>query len=64
MAFANHAIGKEICDALGLKEVVDCDISLHLGDAAKVTVTYFPDREHIIDALAVVKKYKLVPMDD
>lgn len=58
---SGNSIGKEICDALGLENVIDCDISMHLDNAVSVTVTYFPDEEHVKAALSVVKKYRLIP---
>ena len=57
-------VGKEISDALGLKNVIDMDISLHLKEGAKVTVTYFPDAEDFKRVGKVLKKYKFVPIKE
>ena len=60
---SNNAIGGEICAALGLSHVTDCEISLHMDSVARVTVTYFPDEEHLRAGLKVIKKYKLVDVE-
>jgi hypothetical protein len=61
---ATYQIGNEICDALGLEHVVDADISLHLDGIPQVTVTYFPNEEHLKAALKIIKKFKIVPLDE
>lgn len=64
MFVVSNSIGDAICKALGLEQVIDCDIALHLDGIAQVTVKYYPDEEHLRAALAVVKEFKLIPIEE
>ena len=50
---------KNICDALGLKNVVKLDISLEVGNLVRVTVEYFPDRNNVKELIPVLKRMKM-----
>jgi hypothetical protein len=64
MAFSGgDPVCLEILQALGLKEVIDLDISMHLGSAAEITVRYYADREDIKKIVPLLRKYKLVPIE-
>jgi hypothetical protein len=57
---AGSTIGKEISGALGLKNVIDLDISLHLKEVASITVKYLPDKDDLSKLTPILKKYRLV----
>ena len=65
MTIVNGAkIGGEICDALGLHNVIDLKIDIDLKNIAMVTATYYPDEEHLRNFVPILSKYKLVPKED
>ena len=66
MAFLTGAnnIGKEISDALGLKHVVNLDISIHLNSVVSVTALYYPEEDNVRALTPILKKYSLVPIEE
>jgi hypothetical protein len=64
MAISSESIGKEICDALGLKEVIDIDISLHLNNAATITVKSYLNKYDAEKIKTVLIKYRLFPIEE
>ncbi len=64
MARFNYFIGKEICEALGLKNVIDLDISVHLNEIASVTVKYYPSEDDLKKVIPVLQKHYLVPVGE
>ena len=59
-AILSNNIGKEIQDALGLKDATDIKIHLHVGEMVTVEVTYFPDKDDMQKLIPIMAKYYLV----
>jgi len=57
-------IGKEIQDALGLKATRIIDIHLPFDDISTITVEYLPDEEDLERIIPILKKYKIVPIEE
>ncbi len=60
---SNDLVAVEIIKALGLKNVVDLDLRMHLNEIVEIAVRYFPDRENLEKVVPILKKYKLIPID-
>ena len=56
----------EICEALGLKNVIDFDLKMDVKDGTSITIKYRPDEGDLKKLVPILKKYKLVelPVDD
>ena len=63
MIFASDGIVAEICEALGLKDVIDVDICMHLGDTATITVKSFASKNDIKKIIPILTKYELRPIE-
>lgn len=63
---ARNELGKAICESLGLdrRRVTGINIYLHVGCAALVDVEYFPDDKNLAQIVPVLKKYKIVPVEE
>jgi len=60
----NNMIAKEICDALGLKHATRLDFHMAVDDIATVTAVFYPEVDGVKQLPAIMKKFKLVPIDD
>jgi hypothetical protein len=56
-------IGKEIQDALGLKDTTDIQIRCRLGHPVELVAKYYPDEENVREVFRIFKKYELVEKD-
>jgi hypothetical protein len=56
----------DIINALGLKNVVNLDISIHLDSIMKITVDYYPESEDLQKLIPILThaKFELVPIVD
>ena len=61
--FTPDFVAGKICKALGLKNVVDLDIRMHMKEVVSITVKYYPDREYLEKIVPLLKEYTLIPND-
>lgn len=54
-------IAKDICDALGLKHVVDLDIRIPLDGIITVIAKLYPEEDGVMKLPAIFKDYVLLP---
>jgi hypothetical protein len=59
-----HELEKEICDALGLKHCRKLDIHFAVDEIATVTAEFFPEVDGVKQFPAILKKFRLEPIDD
>jgi hypothetical protein len=57
----NHKLEKEICDALGLKNVRKLDIHFGVNGAATVEAEMYLEEDGVRKLPAILKKFTLVP---
>jgi hypothetical protein len=59
----NNPISKAIIDALGLKNVVNLDIRMHLNEVVQISVDYFPDQDDLKNIVPILQHqdYELIP---
>lgn len=55
---------KELCDALGLKHVRRLNLHIAVGEVAVITAEFFPEINNIKQVPAILKKYKLVEIEE
>ncbi len=56
----SESVGKGLCAALGLANVLSLDLRAAKGEPVTVTVKYYPSREAIDKLIEALKKYELV----
>jgi hypothetical protein len=54
------SVCKEVCDALGLKNVRKLDLHMSVDDVVIVKVEYYPEINDIEKLVPILKKYQLV----
>lgn len=54
-------IEKQICEALGLDNVVSLELRFAINEVATAKVTYFPDGAELEKAAPIIKEFKLIP---
>ena len=52
-------VAKEICDALGLKKVINLHLIMELGSIFKIEAEYCPDEKELKKLVPILKKYRL-----
>ena len=55
-----HPVCKEICDALGLKNVVSLHLHFAVDRFTTVTAKYFPEEDGVKKFPAILKRFELV----
>lgn len=61
----NHEIEKEVCEALNLPEyTVGFDLHAHAGEIWTITVEYAPTKEQAKKLIPILKKFKLVEIEE
>lgn len=60
----SYQLEKEICEALGLKNVRRLNLSMCIGEATIATVEYYPEVDGIQATIPILKKYMLTPRED
>ena len=56
---SKHPVTKEICDALGLKRVINLHLIMKLGEIVKIEAEYYPDKKDMEKLVPILKKYEL-----
>lgn len=64
MAILGNAFGRELCQALGLKEVTNIEIKVPLKEVPTVKVEMYLTKEQAEAMLPVMRKYKLIPIEE
>jgi len=59
-----NKLGKEICDALGLKHCNLLDIHIDRNSFVEVTARMYPDNEGIKQLPAILQKYRLLAVGE
>lgn len=59
MPVHSDMVGKEICDALGLKHVRKMDIHFECHKTVIVDVEYFPEIDGVKQIAAIFRKFEL-----
>jgi len=57
-------VGKEICDALGIKHGHTIDIHIEKGEIVTATVGFYPEADGVMQFPAILKKYRLVEIEE
>lgn len=59
-------LGRQICEALGLKSGSIRQINIHVAvnELITVTVEYFPEKKNLELLPAILEKYELVKLED
>jgi hypothetical protein len=57
--FVRTELAREICDALGLKNVVKLDLHFTVHEVAVAEVTFFPEVDGVQQLPAILKRYEL-----
>jgi len=52
-------VAGEICDALGLKKVINLHLIMELGSIVKIEAEYYPDEKELKKLIPILKKYRL-----
>jgi len=60
----HHKIADEICKALGVEHAVSLDIHMAVNEIVTCTVKYNSDVKDMEKLPALLKKFKLVPIED
>lgn len=58
-----HSLEAQLCEALGLENVVSLTLDFAVDEIAKATVIYYPDKKRFGNAVPIIKQYKLVPKE-
>ena len=53
----------EICEALGLKHVRRIDLHMAIDSVVIAEVEYYPEKNGVLKLPAILKKFKLVPIE-
>ena len=64
MAILSNKIGAEIEKIFGIKHCKALTIHFSVNEIVTVQAEFYPEIDGIKQALSVIEKYKLVPLDD
>jgi len=64
ISVAANKLGKEICDALGLKHVKELSIHIPSDGLFTVEAKIYPTVDGVKQFPAILKKFKLVPVEE
>ena len=60
----HHKIADEICRALGIEHATSLDIHMATNEIVTCTVTYHADEKDMVKLPTLLKKFKLVPIEE
>jgi hypothetical protein len=63
MKLVKTKVVKEICDALGLKNVRSLDLHFRVDEIATAEVTFYPDADDLDRATPLFKRYELTEIE-